>query len=114
MAFFLSGCFGGSNESKYIDTAKQAIASGLKNPSGATCNSAKIIEKDNHGRAIILLDISYETINGGVERGSYWVCVMKSEKDGDYYYKTYSSYCESGADYKLDMLKSLNDWGKEQ
>ena len=106
--------FGGSGEAGYISTAKQALESSMLNPATASYNSAKIIEKDDHGRAIILVDVSYETKSGGVDRGEYWVCVMKSGKDGDFYYKTYSSFCEAGADYKLDMLKSLNNWNEEQ
>lgn len=108
--FLLVDTFGGKvSDSDYISSAETVIAEQLKNPSTATFNEAKVIEKDAYGRAIVYIDVSAQNGFGGWVRDEYYVCIQSVKKDGTF---TYKSYFNSVNDAMLyDTLKSANDFG---
>lgn len=107
--FGLCSC-GGVSDNMYIGIAEQIMAKNLKNPSSLEVNDAYIYEKDDYGSAIVCMDITSENGYGGADRDTVYVFVMHLESDGSYQFHPTANYTEFVAN--LDMLKSLNGFGK--
>lgn len=101
------------SDSDYIGCAKTLINKALKNPSTAVYNSEQVYEKDDYGRAIVLLDVSAQNSFGGWVRSSYYVCIQSVESDGTFYYNSALPYIEDDTSYQFDYFKVINSFDED-
>lgn len=101
------------SDSDYIGCAKTLINKALKNPSTAVYNSEQVYEKDDYGRAIVLLDVSAQNSFGGWVRSSYYVCIQSVESDGTFYYNSALPYIEEDTSYQFDYFKEINSFDED-
>lgn len=97
------------SDSNYISCAKTLINKTLKNPSTAQYNSASVYDKDDYGRAIVLLDVSAQNGFGGWVRDEYYVCIQSYDRDGTFTYNSIFPYVNNISN--IDSLLIINDFG---
>lgn len=100
-------------DSDYIACAQTLLNGMLKNPYSAQYNATAVYEKDSYGRAIVYMDVSSQNSFGGWVREEYFFCIQSLDKDGNFTYLTYAYYVTGGNSQAYELLKSMNDFGKD-
>lgn len=102
-------------DSEYINCAQTLVYNNLKAPATSNCVSSSVLDKDEYGRAVVLLEVDAENSFGALIRTDFCVVIQGINYDGTYDYDKINclqTYTSSTQDMVVEIMKNLNDFGK--
>lgn len=111
---FFSG--GGVSDEDYIVCAKSVAYNQLKAPSTASFSDAKVVEKDDYGRALVTFTVDSENSFGAYVRTYYAIVIETYDKSSEQF--TYDRFgvqhwTNSSADeIYIEAAKEAADWNE--